>query len=158
MRPLRQPVRRLPYGEMRAAVESEIDKLVAAEIARPSTSPWASPVVMVRKKDGSWRMCVDYPRLNSVTKFDCFSLPRLDETLDSFAGLTVFSSLARSRYGVPSSARQAVRCREDCVNYAYWFVRNAKDAVRPLQRAVDVSTADVQRFTESYRPHLSRVS
>ena len=52
-RPLRQPVRLLPYGEMRRAVQSEIEKLTDAEIARPSTSPWASPVVMVRKKDGS---------------------------------------------------------------------------------------------------------
>ena len=93
VRPLRQPVRRLPYGEMRAAVEHEIDKLVNADIARASTSPWASPVVMVRKKDGGWRMCVDYRRLNSVTKFDCFPLPRLDEALDAFAGATVFSSL-----------------------------------------------------------------
>ena len=93
VRPLRQPVRRLPYGEMRAAVEHEVDKLVNADIARASTSPWASPVVMVRKKDGGWRMCVDYRRLNSVTKFDSFPLPRLDEALDAFAGATVFSSL-----------------------------------------------------------------
>ena len=67
---LRQPVRRLPYGEVREAVAKEIDKLTNAGIARPSTSPWASPVVMVRKKDGGWRICVDYRRLNSVTKFD----------------------------------------------------------------------------------------
>ena len=56
-------------------------------------SPWASPVVMVRKKDGSWRMCVDYQRLNAATKFDCFPLPRLDEALDAFAGSKVFSSI-----------------------------------------------------------------
>ena len=48
---------------------------------------------MVRKKDGGWRMCVDYRRLNSVTKFDCFPLPRLYEALYAFAGATVFSSL-----------------------------------------------------------------
>ena len=91
--PLRQPARRLPYGEQRAAVEHEIDKLVNACIARPSTSPWASPIVMVKKMDGSWRMCVDYRRLNAVTKFDFFPLPRLDEALDSFAETVVFSSL-----------------------------------------------------------------
>ena len=93
VRHLRQPVRRLPYGEIRAAVESEIDKLVSADIVRASTSSWASPVVMVQKKDGGWRMCEDYRRLNSMTKFDCFPLPRLDEALDAFAGATVFSSL-----------------------------------------------------------------
>ena len=47
----------------------------------------------MHKKDGGWRMCVDYRRLNSVTKFDCFPAPRLDEALDAFAGATVFSSL-----------------------------------------------------------------
>ena len=93
MRPLRQPVRRLPYGEVREAVAKKIEKLTNAGIARPSTSPWASPVVMVRKKDGGWRMCVDYRRLNSVTKFDCFPLSGLDKALDAFAGATEFSSL-----------------------------------------------------------------
>ena len=92
-RPLRQPARRVPYGEQRAVIEKEIEKLVDADIARPSTSPWASPIVMVKKKDGSWRMCVDYRRVNKATKFDCFPLPRLDEALDAFAGCTVFSSL-----------------------------------------------------------------
>ena len=93
IRPLRQPVRRLLYGEIRTAVESEVDKLVSAGIARQSISPCASPVVMVWKKDGGWRMCVDYRRLNTVTKFDSFPLPRLDEALDAFDGATVFSSL-----------------------------------------------------------------
>ena len=62
-RPLRQFARRIPYGEQRDAVESEIEKLLENGVARPSTSPWASPVVMVKKKDGSWRMCVDYRRV-----------------------------------------------------------------------------------------------
>ena len=48
---------------------------------------------MVRKKDNGWKMCVDYRRLNSVTKFDCFPLPRLEENRDEFAGATVFSNL-----------------------------------------------------------------
>ena len=87
-RPLRQPVRRLPYGKVREAIANEIEKMTNAGIARPSTSPWASPVVMVRKKDGGWRMCIDYRRLNSITKFDCFPLPRLDAKLDAFSGST----------------------------------------------------------------------
>ena len=91
--PFLQLVRRLPYGKIRAAVESEIVKLVYANNARASPYPWASPVVMGRKNDGGWRMCVDYRSLNSVMKFDCFPLPRLDEALDSFAGAIVFSSL-----------------------------------------------------------------
>ena len=48
---------------------------------------------MVKKKDGAWRMCMDYRRVNAATKFDCFPLPRLDEALDAVAGCSVFSSL-----------------------------------------------------------------
>ena len=92
-RPLRQPACRIPYGEMRSAVENEIDKLVNSQIARHSTSPLTSPIVMVRKKYGGWRMCVDYRRINALTKFNCFPLPRLDEDLDAFYGAVVFSSL-----------------------------------------------------------------
>ena len=90
--PLGQPARRLLDGKMRAPVEFKIDNLVAANIARASTFLWASLVVMVRKKDDGWQMCVNYCRLNSVTKFDCFPLPRLDEDFDAFAGATVLRS------------------------------------------------------------------
>ena len=102
-RPLRQPVRRLPYGEVHEAEANNIKKLTNANIARPSTSPWASPVVMVRKKDAGCRMCVYYRRLNSITNFDCFPLPPLDEALDAFSGSTVFSSLdlAMAYYQIP---------------------------------------------------------
>ena len=92
-RPLRQPARRTPYGDHRTAIENEITKLFGAGIARPSTSPLASPVVMLMKKDGSWRMRVAYRRLNTVTKFDCFPLLLFDEAFDAFANCKVFSSL-----------------------------------------------------------------
>ncbi|GFW66909.1 retrovirus-related Pol polyprotein from transposon 412 [Trichonephila clavipes] len=56
-------------------------------------SPWASPIVLVRKKDGSTRFCVDYRRFNDVTKKDSYHLPRIDDTLDTLAGNTWFSTL-----------------------------------------------------------------
>ena len=93
VRPHRQPIRRVLYGEIPVAVEFEVDKLVSADIARASTSPLASPVVMIRKTDVGWWMCLDYRRLNSVTKFDCFLLQRLDEALDALACATVISNL-----------------------------------------------------------------
>jgi hypothetical protein len=58
-----------------------------------SKGPWSSPVVLVRKKNRDLRLCVDYRKLNNVTKRDCFPLPRIDDTLDTLAGAKRFSTL-----------------------------------------------------------------
>ena len=62
-------------------------------VIKGSNSPWASPVVLVAKKDGSTRFCVDYQRLNSITKLDTFPLPRVDDSLDLLAKTAYFSTL-----------------------------------------------------------------
>ncbi len=91
-RPIKQPVRRLPV-HMQAEVDAELDKMLDNGIIEPSTSPWASGVVLVKKKDGTRRFCVDYRRLNDVTIKDAYPLPRIDESLDQLAGSTWFSCL-----------------------------------------------------------------
>ena len=63
------------------------------KLIKDSTSPWTSPVVLVMKKNGKKRFCVDYRKLNAITKKDSYSLPRIDELLDSLAGATYFSTL-----------------------------------------------------------------
>ena len=90
--PIHQPMRRLPVA-LKETVDSQVETMLTQNVIRPSCSPWCSPIVMVKKKDGSWRFCVDFRKLNSVTHQDAYPLPRIDATLDSLAGSTLFSTL-----------------------------------------------------------------
>ena len=74
-------------------VHQLIQDMLTRDVIQPSTSPWASPIVIVRKKDGSARFCVDYRRLNAVTRKDAYPLPRIDDTLDTLSGSQWFSTL-----------------------------------------------------------------
>ena len=70
-----------------------VQEMLEQGVAVPSKSPWASPVVLVRKKDGGVRFCVDYRKLNQATKLDEFPLPRIDDTLDQLSGSRYFTTL-----------------------------------------------------------------
>lgn len=90
--PVRQPPRRVPFS-LRGKVCQLIDNMLKQGVIVPSSSPWASPIVLVAKQDGSTRFCVDYRKLNAVTKLDVFPLPRIDDSLDLLAGTQYFTSL-----------------------------------------------------------------
>jgi len=70
-----------------------VQNLLNRDLIEPGHGAWSSSVVLVRKKDGSWRFCVDYRRLNSVTIQDAYPLHRIDESLDALAGSKFFSTL-----------------------------------------------------------------
>ena len=74
-------------------INEEVQRMLDNKLIKESSSPWASPVVLVTKKNGKKRFCVDYRKLNAVTKKDQYPLPRIDEMLDSLAGATYFSTL-----------------------------------------------------------------
>ena len=90
--PLRQPYRRQNPAVRREEM-TQVQQMLSSNVIRPSNSPWASPVVMVRKKDGSLRFCVDFRQLNAATIKDAHPLPRIDDLLDALHGAKWFSTL-----------------------------------------------------------------
>ena len=90
--PVKQSVRRTPLAS-RLIQEEEIKKMLAQGVIEPSCSAWASPVVLVKKKDGTYRFCVDYRKLNELTKKDAYPLPRLDDSIEAMEGAEWFNTL-----------------------------------------------------------------
>ena len=89
--PIKQPPRRLA-PHRRQVINEEVEKMMEAGVIEPN-SPWAPPVVLVNKKDGGTRFCVDYRRLNMATVKDAYPLPWVEDCLDTMAGASWFSSL-----------------------------------------------------------------
>jgi len=115
-RPLHARSRRLDQVKL-AIAKQEFQKMEAAGIIRRSDSPWASPLHMVPKPDGSWRPCGDYRRLNNVTKPDRYPLPNIRDFTNNLRGCTVFSKLdlVKGYHQVPMS-------ETDCYSDSIWII------------------------------------
>src|SRR4051812_40887126 len=80
-------------------LSSQLNKLLSKGFIRPSFSPWGAPVLFVKKKDGSFRMCIDYRELNKLTIKNRYPLPRIDDLFDQLQGASYFSKIdLRSGY------------------------------------------------------------
>ena len=95
-KPVRLPPYRLPHA-YRETVQRELKEMLADGIIEPSTSEWAAPIVLVPKKDGSLRLCVDYRRRNGVTQSDTYPMPRVDELIDRLGGDKFITTLDLTR-------------------------------------------------------------
>ena len=79
------PIHRPPYCVPHAycdSVKAELDQMLESGIIEPSSSQWAAPLVLVKTKDSTLKLCVDYRRLNSESRVDAYLMPRIDELLD----------------------------------------------------------------------------
>lgn len=92
IKPIFQRPYSIPFSRKKVAKE-EVEKMLKSGVVRSSKSPWSSPIVLVVKKDGGTRFCVDYTKLNKVTKRDQYPLPNIDQILRQVKGKKYFSSL-----------------------------------------------------------------
>ena len=97
-RPIRQKPYRIPPA-LKEEVSKELQELLEVGIVEKSTSEWSSPIVVVKKKDGTNQICMDYRKLNVATKFDAYPMLKIDEMLDSIGQSQFLTTLdLKKRY------------------------------------------------------------
>ena len=96
--PISLPPYRMAPAELKE-LKAQLQELVDGGFIRPNISPWGAPVLFVKKKDGTWRLCIDYRQLNKVTIHNKYPLPRIDDLFDQLQGAKLFSKIdLRSGY------------------------------------------------------------
>jgi len=114
-KPIKKPPRRPPLVA-RDEEDKQLDEMLESGIIEPSYSPWSSPVCMAKKKDGSFRFCIDYRRLNAVTEKDAYPVPHVKDALDSFHGAKYFATIdLLSGYWQIGMTERAKQCSAFCI-------------------------------------------
>jgi len=123
-RPFRQSLRPHPWA-YRPAIDKLIDDMQAQGVIEPCQSEYASNIVLVKKRDGSIRFCVDYRQLNSLTQKDAYPLPRIDTCLDTLSGAAWYSTfdLRSGFHQVPVNPRDVNKTAFICHRGTYRFPR-----------------------------------
>ena len=91
-----KPIKQLPRSltnALRSVVNEQVQEIINNDVIRPSCSPCASPTVLVKKKDGTWRFCVDFRTLNDVNIKDAYPLPQVNDLTENLSGQYYFSTL-----------------------------------------------------------------
>ena len=139
--PVALPLRRIAWIE-RDRIEEEVQKMREQDVIVNSESPWSSPPVLVRKKDGSVRFCIDYRKLNECTTADKYPLPRIDDVLDALSEGRYFSviDLKAGYWQIPMNAKDAEKTAFRTTNGLFHFKVmpfGLKNAPATFQRLMD---------------------
>ena len=172
-RPVNLPYRRVMPSQV-SEVKKMLQDLLDRNIIRRSASPYASPIVLVKKKNGQLRLCIDYRCLNAKTQRDAFPLPRIEETLESLGGSKFFSSLdlthgyfqvsvhqesiAKTAFRVPWGLYEFLRLPQGLTNSPSTFQRVMELIFGDLnQTEVILYLDDLLVFSTTFEEHLHRL-
>ncbi len=171
------PIHQLPYKSAwkeRAVIQDQVEGMLRRRVIEPPDGPWSSPVVLVKKKDGTWRFCVDYRKLNAVTVKDSYPLPRIADTLSRLEGAIFFSSmdLQSGYHQVPVIDSDRPKTAFITADGLYQFRTlpfGLTNAPGTFQRAMDIILAglrwttcliyldDVIIYSATFKQHLQRL-
>ena len=157
-----------------AKIKKQVQELLEKGFIRPRTSPCGSPIVLVRKKDGSWRMCIDYQTLNKITIKNHYPLPRIDDLLDQlkedvyFTKLDLHSGYHQVKVAEQDAWKTAFKTKQGLyewlvmpfglTNAPTTFMRLMNDVLRPfLDDFVIVYLDDILVFSKTWEEHLKHV-
>ena len=171
-RPVRQAPYRIPYA-YRELVQEEMKEMEEKGVIEKSSSEWASPIVLVGKKDGSMRLCVDFRRLNAVTQMDAYPMPRVDELIDKLGSACYITTLDLSRgywqVPVPEESRPLTAFVTPFGQYQFrvmpfglsgapaTFQRLMDQVKRGLEEFCAAYLDDVVLFSTTWEDHLTNV-
>jgi hypothetical protein len=172
-RPVKQMPRRVSFAQ-RDLIDREVKTMLEKGIIEPCSSPWATPIVLVKKKDGSTRFCVDYRRLNSQTRIDAFPLPNSLDIIDNLSGSCYFATLDlksgfwqipmhdtdkfKTAFCVPGGHYQFTRMPFGLVNATPTFQRCMEQILNGLlDRICNVFVDDIVIYAKSVKELLERL-
>ena len=171
-KPIYHQPRRVPLA-WAEKVREEISGMLKAGVIEPSTSPWTSPIVPVRKKDGGTRVCIDYRKLNTVTEEDRYPMPRIEEMLEKLGKAEFISTLDLSKgyyqvavkkedqpktaFITPSGKFQFKRMPFGLKGAPSSFQRLMDQVLAPCSKYADAYIDDIAIFSSTWEEHLSQL-
>ena len=172
-----KPIAQKPYrtdDEKKELIKKEIDKMLKNGVIRKAKGPWGSPVVIVDKKDGTKRFCIDYRKINDITVTDAHPLPRIDDLLERFRKANWFSSidLASGYWQIEMDEKDIVKTAFTCHLGLFEFIVmpfGLKNAPPTFQRMMNeilgewldefvvVYIDDIMIYSKTFGEHMEHV-